>query len=145
MSPQQKRPDSNVDVMRKSPLLDESVMSLLRQCDDPEYVSDTNLFAIMFDAGPEWARFKAEMLGPSHNEDALNECAAEIAKDMTVKIQQEYDVCLPDNKVSQMYGMSHDFARLALGIRLPAPEGRVAKKGIVMHKKRIREYARELA
>lgn len=142
MSPQQKRPGTGVEAMRQlQPLLDEDMMSVLRQCDDPEYVPDTNLFGIMFDAGPDWARYQAEKT-PLLSESAAEEYAVEMAKDMTIRIQQEYDVCLPDRKVSQMYGMSHDFARLALGLRVPAPQGRVTKKGVVMHKKRIREYAK---
>lgn len=144
MSPQQKRPNTDVVEMTASPLLEEDMMKVLRQCDDPEYVPDTNLFAVMYDAGPEWTRFMAETVRPN-TEDNLKACANEMAQKMTIQIQQEYDICLPDNKVSQLYAMAHDLARLALGIRIPAPEGRFPKKGVVMHKKRIREYAKELA
>lgn len=145
MSPQQKRLDSTVEAVRQTPpLLDEDMMSMLRQCDDPEYVPDTNLFRIMFDAGPDWAKYQAEKIAPV-SEGVAVEYATEIAKDMTIQVQQEYDVCLPDRKVSQLYAMSHDFARLALGLRIPAPQGRVVKKGVVMHKKKIREYAKEQA
>lgn len=142
MSPQQKRPNMDVIEYKKSQLLDEGTLAELRQCDNPEYVPDTNTFAIMFEAGEDWANYKIEQEGPVNEEPDAR--ARALAKRMTVEIQRECEVCLPDEKISQMYGMSHDFARLALGMRIPAPEGTIKKpKSVVMHKKRIREYAKE--
>lgn len=142
MSPQQKRPNMDVVEYKKTQLLDEATLAELRQCEKPEYVPDTNTFAIMFEAGEDWANYKIEQNGPS-NEPA-EERAVNLAKQMTIEIQQECGVCLPDEKISQMYGMTHDFARLALGMRIPAPEGTIKKpRSVVMHKKRIREYAKE--
>lgn len=143
MIPFQNGPNMDVVRMQRSPLLDEEALSELRQCEDPEHVPDVNLFAIAFEEGPAWMEARAERFfanGGTNNA----EYAHELAKEMTISIQQEHDVCLPDYRLTQMYGMSHDFARLALGIRITAPEGRIKKpKSPVMHRKRILEYAKE--
>ncbi len=142
MSPQQKRPNMDVVEYNRTQLLDEATLSELRQCDKPEYVPRTNIFTIMFEAGEDWVNYRTEQSGPSTQ--SPEERARDLAKEMTVDIQREYDVCLPDDKINQIYGMSHDFARLALGMRLPAPEGRIKKaEHPVRRKRKIYQFAKE--
>ncbi len=142
MSPQQKRPNMDVVEHNRTQLLDEATLSELRQCDEPEYVPSTNIFAIMFEAGEDWVNYRTEQSGPSAQ--SPEERARDLAKEMTVDVQREYNVCLPDDKISQMYGMSHDFSRLALGIRLPAPEGKIKKtEHPVRRKRKIYQFAKE--
>lgn len=139
------KPNMDVVEFTRTPLLDEDALQELRRCENPEYVPDTNLFAIMYDDGPDWATARAGNLlaSGSYTDEELHNRAVDMAKEMTIEIQDEYGVCLPDNRISQMFGMSHDFSRLALGLRIPAPEGNVQKKGVVMHRKRIREYFKD--
>lgn len=140
------RPNMDVVAINNTPLLTEEELAELRRCDNPEHVPDTNLFAIMFDDGPEWAEARANgyLATGSYSEAELEEKAKDMAKEMTINVQDEHGVCLPDYRVSQMFGMSHDLARLALGIRITAPTGLIKKpKHAVMHKRRIREYAKD--
>lgn len=143
--PQQQRKEQDFNP-KPEHILDDETIAELRQVEFPECAAEMKLFAVMLACDPDWSRAKADRYfadkGADRSEFSPRQFADRLAKVATVEIQREYEACLTEDEVGHMYGMSHDFTRLALGIRIPAPDGRVKKPGIQMHKKRIREYDR---
>jgi hypothetical protein len=141
-----KQQNMDVVALKQTRLLDDDTISELRQGAKPDYMPDINLFAVMFEDGPAWVEARAARLFAqgSYSTEERDKFGRDFAKDMTKDIQREYDTCLPDNRLSQMYGMSHDLARLALGMKIPTPHSHKTRvpKANVMHGKRIREYAK---
>lgn len=108
----------------------------------------TNLFEIMYNEGPKWADEYVCENHPNSNDykdEDVDRASHKLALKMTETIQWLYDISLTDTQVGNMYGMTLEFARLALGYAIPLPEStsKAPQKGLVMRRKRIRQYVNQ--
>ena len=151
------RPNQDVVNMRSKPrLLPLEIASMrLRGLKDrtetDKYYREANLFGIMLENGPEWAKYYAENRyedTTGYSDEKFDRTTYHFARTMVRSIQEEYDISLSDIEIGQMFGISHDIATLALGRKIAVPNAKRRRgrkpKLPVMHATKVREYAKPI-
>ena len=146
----------NLDVVeiKSTKLLDPDQISQIRLRPMDQRTSrdwnhpDINLFAVMYDKGPEWADEYVDENHPNsvdYEDEDVDRASHKLAMKMTEVVQWLYDISLTDTQVGNMYGMTLEYARLALGYAIPVPASasKAPQKGLVMRRKRIRQYVNQ--